>query len=213
MCDRLAALDGLVPPAVVACRSTPSSPNAYRAVVQLQQLEKTSSVPDLQQKRHHHGDGPAADQQAAPASACPDSKSDGCLTDTGRAPVTSLSGTFLTPPCKSDVRAGARFLGAPLAIPFKVAPTDWSPATIAECSTPTHGYYRRSFPQTVGRWHSDRSGLVSSGRAPPSGCSPSSARRLSGRFPVYFLTEVCDRLQNTFHKSPDLRTIAGTPTF
>lgn len=100
MCDRLAALDGLVPPAVVACRSTPSSPNAYRAVVQLQQLEKTSSVPDLQQKRHHHGDGPAADQQAAPASACPDSKSDGCLTDTGRAPVTSLSGTFLTPPCK-----------------------------------------------------------------------------------------------------------------
>lgn len=101
MCDRLAALDGLVPPAAVACRSTPSSPNAYRAVVQLQQLEKTASVPDLQQKRHHHGDGPAADYQAAPASACPDSKSDGCLTDTGRrAPVTSLSGTFLTPPCK-----------------------------------------------------------------------------------------------------------------
>lgn len=32
-------------------------------------------------------------------------------------------------------------------------------------STPTHGY-RRSFPQTVGRWHSDRSGLVSSARVP-----------------------------------------------
>ncbi|XP_015379072.1 PREDICTED: uncharacterized protein LOC107173167 [Diuraphis noxia] len=102
MCDRLAALDGLVPPAVVACRSTPSSPNAYRAVIQLQQLEKTASVPDLQQKRHHHGDGPEADHQAAPASACPDSKSDGCLTDSGRAPVTSLSGTFLTPLCKTD---------------------------------------------------------------------------------------------------------------
>lgn len=105
------------------------------------------------------------------------------------------------------MRAGARFLGAPLAVPFKVAPTDWSPSTIAECSTPTHGYYRRSFPQTVGRWHSDRSGLVSSSRVPPSGCSPSSTRRLSRRFPVYLLTEVCVRLQHTFDKSPDRRLL------
>ncbi|VVC30090.1 Protein of unknown function DUF1151 [Cinara cedri] len=102
MCDRLAALDGLVPPAAVA-RSTPSSPNAYRIVVQQQQLEKTSSVPDLQ-KRHHGGDertpgkrSAAIDQRAAPVSACSDSKSDGCLTETGRAPVTSMSGTFLIP--------------------------------------------------------------------------------------------------------------------
>lgn len=107
MCDRLAALDGLVPPAAVA-RSTPSSPNAYRAVVgqqQQQQLEKTASVPDLQKSRDEPrapGDGSAAlqEQRAAPASACADSKSDGCLTDSCRPPVTSLSGTFLTPPCK-----------------------------------------------------------------------------------------------------------------
>ncbi|XP_025415035.1 uncharacterized protein LOC112686806 [Sipha flava] len=102
MCDRLAALDGLVPPAVVA-RSTPSSPNAYRAVIQQQQLEKTASVPDLQ-KSHVDGDERAAgevstttEHRAAPASACVDSKSDGCLMEAGRAPVTSLSGTFLTP--------------------------------------------------------------------------------------------------------------------
>lgn len=101
MCDRLAALDGLVPPAAVA-RSTPSSPNAYRAVVQQQQLEKTASVPDLQ-KSHVSGDERAAgevsaatEHRAAPASACVDSKSDGCLIEAGRAPVTSLSGTFLT---------------------------------------------------------------------------------------------------------------------
>lgn len=118
MCDRLAALDGLVPPAAVA-RSMPSSPNAYRAVVQLQQqLEKTASVPDLQQKRHDRGDddgrgpddGTATDRgvcRAAPASACADSKSDGCLTDAcqRRTPVTSLSGTFLTPPKVSEPAA------------------------------------------------------------------------------------------------------------
>lgn len=113
MCDRLAALDGLVPPAAVA-RSTPSSPNAYRAVVQVQQqLEKTASVPDLQQNNRHDRDGgdesgpdggvaATTDRgvcRAAPASACADSKSDGCLTDAcQRTPVTSLSGTFLTPP-------------------------------------------------------------------------------------------------------------------
>lgn len=113
MCDRLAALDGLVPPAAVA-RSTPSSPNAYRTVVgqqqQQQQLEKTASVPDLQKSRSQRdpgGDGSAAfyEQRAAPASACADSKSDGCLTDTCRAPVTSLSGTFLTPPKVSETSA------------------------------------------------------------------------------------------------------------
>lgn len=115
MCDRLAALDGLgLPPAAATCRSTPSSPNAYRAVVQQQQLEKTASVPDLpQQKRQGGGDeraseddGPsvaatATEQRAAPASACgADSKSEGCLTESGRLPVTSLSGTFLTPVTK-----------------------------------------------------------------------------------------------------------------
>lgn len=119
MCDRLAALDGLVPPAAVA-RSTPSSPSAYRAVVQQQQLEKTASVPDLQQQKPSSADGertgcgpsgrdgpPSAahsEQRAAPASACADSKSDGCLTETCRAPVTSLSGTFLPPPKVSNAR-------------------------------------------------------------------------------------------------------------
>lgn len=116
MCDRLAALDGLVPPAVVA-RSTPSSPNAYRAVVQQQQLEKTASVPDLQQNRRRRGGGDDDDngdsdgdgdgrRAADPASACADSKSDGCLTEacSRRVPVTSLSGTFLTPPKVSESR-------------------------------------------------------------------------------------------------------------
>lgn len=122
MCDRLAALDGFVLPASTAAvvRSTPSSPNAYRAIIQQQQqqqqLEKTASVPDLlqQQNKRRGGnerprvegdddDGHTAEERhAALASACIDSKSDGCLTETGRAPVvTSLSGTFLcTSPCK-----------------------------------------------------------------------------------------------------------------
>jgi hypothetical protein len=72
-----------------------------------------------------------------------------------------------------------RSLGTPLVVPFKVAPTEWSPA-VAERSTTTHGY-RRSFPQTVGRWHSDRSGFVSFGRVLPSGCfcTPFSVSRRS----------------------------------
>ncbi|XP_050437533.1 uncharacterized protein LOC126843795 [Adelges cooleyi] len=106
MCDRLAARpEGLEPPSAVA-RSMPSSPNTYRSAVavgQLQQLqqqqqplEKTSSVPDLVvQKR----DGDVPEQ--TPAS-CADSKSDGCLTESGRPPVTSLSGTFFTTPKTDD---------------------------------------------------------------------------------------------------------------
>lgn len=120
MCDRLAALDGLLPPAAVA-RSTPSSPNAYRAVVQQQQLEKTASVPDLQNGRGGANDeraplqgdsnGPASvvDQhRAALASACADSKSDGCLAENCRPPVTSLSGTFLTLTSKVRETCGTR---------------------------------------------------------------------------------------------------------
>lgn len=107
MCDRLVALDGLVPPAAVA-RSTPSSPSAYRAAgpQQQQQLEKTASVPDLQQKTGERAPSDGPEQHAAPASACgADSKSDGCLTETCRPPVTSLSGTFLTPTKVSENRA------------------------------------------------------------------------------------------------------------
>jgi len=120
---------------------------------------------------------------------------------------------------KSDGRrAGARFLGAPLAVPFKVAPTGWSPAAVADRSTPTHGYYRRSFPQTVGRWHSDRSVLVSSGRVLLSCCSPSSTRRLSRRSPVYLFAEVlcvCRRhaFDNCQVTGQTIAPLAGAPTF
>jgi len=116
---------------------------------------------------------------------------------------------------KSGGRARARFLGTPLAVPFKVAPTGWSPAAVADRSTPTHGYYRRSFPQTVGRWHSDRSVLVSSGRVLPSCCSPSSTRRLSRRSPVYLLyrsvRSPTARIRQVTGQT--IAPLAGAPTF